>query len=142
VIQTDANGNVFVNPSGAVSGSGIGQLLTGTATTVGSVDLLAPRGIVDAGDAGIRVAGSLSVAAAKVVGAEHSCVCGVATGMSVSDAGVLAGAAAAGNNVAAAAARSADQFARDVGSSSNPGLSPIRQPMPSFIRVEVLGVGE
>ncbi|HVW65277.1 MAG TPA: filamentous hemagglutinin family protein [Nitrosospira sp.] len=142
VIQTDANGNVFVNPSGAVSGSGIGQLLTGTATTVGSVDLLAPRGIVDAGDAGIRVAGNLNVAAVQVVGADNIRVGGVATGTPVSDAGVLAGAATAGNNVAAAAARSADQFARDVGSSSNPGLSPIRQPMPSFIRVEVLGVGE
>ena len=144
VIQTDANGNVFVNPSGAVSGSGIGQLLTttGTGTVLGSVDLLAPKGIVDAGDAGIRVAGNLNVAAVQVVGADNIRVGGVATGTPVSDAGVLAGAATAGSNVAAAAARSVDQFARDVGSSNNPALSNTRQPMPSLIRVEVLGVGD
>jgi hypothetical protein len=142
VIQTDANGNVFVNPSGAVSGSGIGQLLTGAATAVGSVDLLAPRGIVDAGDAGIRVAGNLNVAAVQVVGADNIRVGGIATGTPVSDAGVLAGAATAGSNVAAAAARSVDQFARDAGSTNNPSLSSKRLPMPSLIRVEVLGVGD
>ena len=142
VIQTDANGNVFVNPSGAVSGSGIGQLLTNARATVGSVDLLAPKGIVDAGDAGIRVAGNLNVAAVQVVGADNIRVGGVATGTPVSDSGVLAGAAAAGSSVAAAATRSVDQMSRDVGSNSNAGLSNTRQQMPSFIRVEVMGLGE
>lgn len=142
VIQTDANGNVFVNPSGAVSGSGIGQLLTTARTTVGSVDLLAPRGIVDAGDAGIRVAGNLNVAAVQVVGADNIRVGGVATGTPVSDSGVLAGAAAAGSSVAAAATRSVDQMSRDVANNPNAGLSNTRQLMPSLIRVEVLGLGE
>ncbi len=142
VIQTDANGNVFVNPSGAVSGSGIGQLLTSARTTVGSVDLLAPKGIVDAGDAGIRAAGNLNVAAVQVVGADNIRVGGVATGTPVSDSGVLAGAAAAGSSVGAAVARSADEFGRDVASNNNTGLSNTRQSMPSFIRVEVLGLGK
>ena len=142
VIQTDANGNVFVNPSGAVSGSGIGQLLTTTRTAVGSVDLLAPRGIVDAGDAGIRVAGNLNVAAVQVVGADNIRVGGVATGTPVADSGALAGAAAAGSNAAAAATRSADQLGRDVGSNNSTGMPNTRQLLPSFIRVEVLGLGE
>ncbi|PTR08034.1 filamentous hemagglutinin family protein [Nitrosospira sp. Nsp5] len=142
VIQTDANGNIFVNPSGAVSGSGIGQLLTGAGTTVGSVDLLAPRGIVDAGDAGIRVAGNLNVAAVQVVGADNIRVGGVATGTPVSDSGVLAGAAAAGSSVGASVTRTVDDFGRGAASTNNSGLSNTRQLMPSFIRVEVLGLGE
>jgi hypothetical protein len=133
---------VFVNPSGAVSGSGIGQLLTTTRTAVGSVDLLAPRGIVDAGDAGIRVAGNLNVAAVQVVGADNIRVGGVATGTPVADSGALAGAAAAGSNAAAAATRSADQLGRDVGSNNSTGMPNTRQLLPSFIRVEVLGLGE
>lgn len=142
VIQTDANGNIFVNPSGAVSGSGIGQLLTGAGTTVGSVDLLAPRGIVDAGDAGIRVAGNLNVAAVQVVGADNIRVGGVATGTPVSDSGVLAGAAAAGSSVGASVTRTVDDFGRGAASTNNSSLSNTRQLMPSFIRVEVLGLGE
>jgi hypothetical protein len=142
VIQTDANGNIFVNPSGAVSGSGIGQLLTGAGTTVGSVDLLAPRGIVDAGDAGIRVAGNLNVAAVQVVGADNIRVGGVSTGTPVSDSGVLAGAAAAGSNVGASVTRTVDDFGRSAANNNNSSLSSTRQLMPSFIRVEVLGLGE
>ncbi|KIO50353.1 filamentous haemagglutinin family protein [Nitrosospira sp. NpAV] len=142
VIQTDANGNIFVNPSGAVSGSGIGQLLTGTTTTVGSVDLLAPRGIVDAGDAGIRVAGNLNVAAVQVVGADNIRVGGVATGTPVSDSGALAGAAAAGSSVGASVTRTVDEFGRGAASNNNSGFSNTRQLLPSFIRVEVLGLGE
>jgi hypothetical protein len=42
---------MFVNPSGAVSGSGIGQIADNDQNGCWSVDLLAPRGIVDAGDA-------------------------------------------------------------------------------------------
>ncbi|SFW10905.1 filamentous haemagglutinin family protein [Nitrosovibrio sp. Nv17] len=141
VIQTDANGNIFVNPSGAVSGSGIGQLLTGGGTAVGSVDLLAPRGIVDAGDAGIRVAGNLNVAAVQVVGADNIRVGGVSTGTPVSDSGVLASAAAAGSSVGASVARSTDDFGRDMASSSA-SLSNTRDLLPSFIRVEVLGLGK
>ena len=86
------------------------------------MDLLAPRGIVDAGDAGIRVAGNLNVAAVQVVGADNIRVGGVATGTPVADSGALAGAAAAGSNAAAAATRSADQLGRDVGSNNSTGM--------------------
>ena len=69
VIETDANGNLFVDPSNAVSGSGIGQLLTTPGVKAGLVNLIAPKGDVNAGDAGIRVAGNLNIAAVQVIGA-------------------------------------------------------------------------
>ncbi len=46
------NGNTFVNPSNAVVGSGIGQLLTSADSKAGLVNLMAPKGVINAGDAG------------------------------------------------------------------------------------------
>ena len=119
IISTDANGNLFVNPSGSVSGSGIGQLLTSPDIRPGLVNLIAPKGAVNAGDAGIRVAGNLNIAAVQVIGASNITVSGTATGVPVSDAGALAGALSGANSLGGASSSAVDQLNQTLGTASN-----------------------
>lgn len=62
---------IILDTSNSVSGSGIGVLLGKDGIEAGSVDLIAPKGAVIAGDAGIRALGDIYLAAAKVVGADN-----------------------------------------------------------------------
>lgn len=77
----NASGQLVITVTGATSGSGIGALLTGPGQVPGNVDLIAPVGIVDAGDAGIRAAGNLNIAAATVLNAANIQVGGSSTGV-------------------------------------------------------------
>ncbi|HEV7442427.1 MAG TPA: filamentous hemagglutinin family protein, partial [Steroidobacteraceae bacterium] len=65
-VSVDASGKVTINFTGAVSGSGIRTILTEPGITPGNVDLIAPVGFVNAGDAGVGSAGNLNIAAAHV----------------------------------------------------------------------------
>jgi hypothetical protein len=141
VIQTDANGNLFVNPSNAVSGSGIGQLLTVPGITAGLVNLIAPKGVVNAGDAGIRVAGNLNIAAVQVIGAGNITVVGTATGVPVSQAGALAGALSGANSLGDASKNAVDQLAQDIGAAANyQQLTDSLQPTFIVVKMFCLGV--
>jgi hypothetical protein len=141
VIETDADGNLFVNPSNAVSGSGIGQLLTTPGITAGLVNLIAPKGDVNAGDAGIRVAGNLNIAAVQVIGAGNITVVGTATGVPVSEAGAFAGALSGANSLGDASKSAVDQLAQDVGSASNfQQLNDSLQPTFIVVKMFCLGV--
>jgi filamentous hemagglutinin len=140
VIETDANGNLFVNPSNAVSGSGIGQLLTTAGDTAGLVNLIAPKGDVNAGDAGIRVAGNLNIAAVQVIGAGNITVVGTATGVPVSEAGAFAGALSGANSLGDTSKNVVDQLAQDIGGATNfQQLNDSLQP--SFIVVKMFCLG-
>jgi hypothetical protein len=95
------------------------------------MDLLAPNGKVDAGDAGIRVAGNLNVAAAEVIGVENIQVSGgKSAGVPTVEAPNV-GALTSASAVAKAAAQE--------------GVGPAAQPrttladLPSIITVEVVG---
>jgi len=140
VIQTDANGNLYVDPSNAVSGSGIGQLLTVPGIKAGLVNLIAPKGAVNAGDAGIRVAGNLNIAAVEVIGAGNITVAGTATGVPVSQAGAFAGALSGANSLGDASKNVVDQLSQDLGTSAsydqmNDTL------LPTFINVKLFCLG-
>jgi filamentous hemagglutinin len=119
VIQTDSSGNLFVNPSSSVSGSGIGQLLTSPDVKPGLVNLIAPKGAVNAGDAGIRVAGNLNIAAVQVIGASNITVSGTATGVPVSEAGALSGALSGANALGGASNTAVDQLNQTLGAAGN-----------------------
>ncbi len=54
---------------GEVSGAGISTVPAIPGVPAGNVDLIAPRGTVDAGAAGIRVSGNLNIAALQVLNA-------------------------------------------------------------------------
>jgi filamentous hemagglutinin len=140
VIATDTNGNLFVDPSNAVSGSGIGQLLTTPGIKAGLVNLIAPKGVVNAGDAGIRVAGNLNIAAVQVIGAGNISVVGTSTGVPVSDAGALAGALSGANALGDASKSAVDQLAQNIGTAANyQQLTDSLQP--TFITVKMFCLG-
>jgi hypothetical protein len=141
VIETDANGNLFVDPSNAVSGSGIGQLLTTPGVKAGLVNLIAPKGAVNAGDAGIRVAGNLNIAAVEVIGAANITVAGTSTGVPVSSAGALAGALSGANSLGDASNSALQQVSESLGASTNyQQLTQSLQPIFIVVKLFCLGV--
>jgi filamentous hemagglutinin family protein len=140
VIETDANGNLFVDPSNAVSGSGIGQLLTVPGIQPGLVNLIAPKGDVNAGDAGIRVAGNLNIAAVQVIGASNIQVAGTATGVPTSEAGAFAGALSGANSLSDASKSVVSELSQDLSSATNyQQLTESLQP--TFITVKLFCLG-
>ncbi|MCW5623139.1 MAG: filamentous hemagglutinin family protein [Burkholderiales bacterium] len=141
VIQTDASGNVFVNPSGAVSGSGIGQLLTRSDITAGYVDLIAPLGEVNAGDAGIRVAGDLNIAALRVVGADNIRVGGSTSGVPTGNTGALSGSLSNASSTNEAGRGAVDQMARKLSDAAAETQTLRESFKPSFITVKLFCVG-
>lgn len=71
----------YIDSKAQVSGAGIAALQTMVGEKSGDVYLVAPRGTVDAGDAGIRVAGNIYVAAQRVAGADNFQVQGNSVGV-------------------------------------------------------------
>ncbi|QNK65733.1 filamentous haemagglutinin family protein [Variovorax sp. PAMC26660] len=126
-VLTDPDGVTVVREKSDMSGSGIGTVGDG------DVDLVAPRGIINAGDAGVRVAGNLNLIATQVLNADNIQVKGESKGIPVAAAvniGALTTASAAASQ-AAMAAQEAVQRER----------SAARQAMPSVFTVRVLGFG-
>lgn len=91
VVRVDASGNVTVEFADAIAGSGIRGILTDETLDPGDVDLVAPTGEVNAGDAGIGSAGNINIAAPIVVGVDNIQVGGVSTGVPTDGGGLAAG---------------------------------------------------
>lgn len=128
----DANHYCTVDTRGQVTGAGIATLQSVPGVPIGTINLIAPRGTVDAGDAGIR-AGNLNVAALRVVNADNIQVTGKASGIPLVQA-VNTGALTA----ASAAASAATQVAQDIAKNNASGVSPRRW----TISVQVEGFGD
>jgi filamentous hemagglutinin len=112
-ILVDPSGRVTLDFSGAVAGSGIRGILTGEGIDPGDVDLMAPAGTIDAGDAGIGSAGLLNVAAKNVAGlGNFDAPLSLGVPPEVSNLGAMLGGAAA---VAASASSAATDAATDSG---------------------------
>src|SRR6202034_4166354 len=71
VLIDPQSADVQTDLGGLATGGGIGVLATVAGVPPGSVDLIAPVGTVDAGDAGIRATGSVNIAAAVVLNASN-----------------------------------------------------------------------
>lgn len=72
--------SVQTDLAGLATGGGIGVLASVAGIEPGDVDLIAPAGIIDAGDAGIRVSGNINLAAVQVVNAGNISAGGTSTG--------------------------------------------------------------
>jgi len=148
----DLNGNIVgfkVVIAASATGSGIQTLTSdpdglGPATMppAGDIALFAPAGSIDAGEAGIRSGGNISINAQVVRNASEISASGSSQGVPQVPTGSLASSLAAsgsGSNPAAQseerAARAAEQAARQAGAAQ-------RTARPTILSVEVLGFGE
>ncbi|AHF90309.1 hemagglutinin [Opitutaceae bacterium TAV5] len=130
----DNYGNVTLSPTVPSSGAGIATLNPIPEVPPGDVDLIAPLGTIDVGEAGIRVSGNINLAALQIINAANIQVQGNATGIPVAAMPNL-GAITAASNTANAATAGAMEAAAEARRSPAPPV------MPSIIEVEVLGYG-
>ncbi|BCG25060.1 hypothetical protein TUM18999_32510 [Pseudomonas tohonis] len=126
-------GNVTLSPTVPSTGAGIATLAPIAEVPPGDIDLLAPLGTIDAGEAGIRVSGNVNIAALQVVNAANIQVQGKSSGVPVV-AAVNTGALSSASSAASSASDAAEGVARDQQAAS-------RQRQPSIFTVQVLGFG-
>jgi filamentous hemagglutinin len=126
--------DVKIDLAGLATGGGIGVLETVSGVPPADVDLIAPAGIIDAGDAGIRVSGNLNLAAVQIINASNISVGGASVGVPTIAAPNI-GSLTSASNTAAATSNAAQQVANQ-----NTGPAP-QEDVPSIIDVEVLGYG-
>jgi hypothetical protein len=129
--------------AGLATGGGIGVLAAVAGVTAGNVDLIAPIGFIDAGDAGIRSTGNLNLAAKEILNADNILVGGIAVGAPPAAPPAAAPAAAppasappAGANSAAAA----NNNTADTASRNNAAAGQGDQ-APSIFSIDILGYG-
>ncbi|VFR16913.1 Filamentous haemagglutinin family outer membrane protein associated with VreARI signalling system [plant metagenome] len=130
----DPVGNVALAPQVPATGAGIATLAPIPEVAPGSVDLIAPLGTIDAGEAGIRSSGSVNVAALHVANAANIQAQGEVVGIPMAVAvnvGALTSASAAAASATTAAQETAQRARADA-----------RQNLPSIISVQILGFGE
>jgi hypothetical protein len=131
-VQTDFETVTRVFEKADIAGSGIGTVIGFTGVEEGDVHLIAPQGTVNAGDAGVRVSGNLTVAAQVVLNADNFDVAGEVKGVPQETAPVSlkvdsgSEGQKAASEAAAAATRQASRRQDD---------------LPSIITVEVIGYG-
>jgi hypothetical protein len=146
VISTDADANTTIEVKGSAAGSGIraqtydldGPTGSLNAPRLGDVALIAPRGVLNAGEAGIG-AGNFIGVATVVLGANNITVAGTSSGIPVANTSSLAGSLAGTTNTAADATKS---IASDVGRQANQNaVQPTQNLIPSIISVDVISIG-
>jgi hypothetical protein len=138
-INVDSNGRIQLSFPAALTGSGIQTLATSAGRKPGDVDLFAPRGVVNAGDAGI-VAGNLTIAATAVLGADNISVSGVSVGVPVDTGGFAA--ALTGVSAVASSATNAAEDTVNPSREAQQSSTPLADQALGFLDVFVTGFGE
>jgi hypothetical protein len=126
-------GNVSLSPAVPSTGAGIATLNPIPEVPAGDIDLIAPLGTIDAGEAGIRVSGNINIAALRVVNAANIQTQGKSSGVPVS-AAVNTGAMTSASAAGAAASQAAEDAARSQQAAAKQGRA-------SIVTVEVLSFG-
>lgn len=122
------DGQIFLDASNSVSGSGIGALASRDDTPASDMSLFAPQGTIDAGDAGLRSTGNITLGARTILNAAN-----IQAGGSVSGAPAPAAAAAP---VAAMASPTSKE---DRMLEESPSAAGNRNGAQGMLTVEVLG---
>ncbi len=135
VLVDSQSANVQTDLAGLATGGGIGVLETVVGAPPGDVDLIAPVGTVNAGDAGIRASGNVNVAAAQVLNASNIQAGGSKSGVPSTATPNIAAAVAASN------AAGSSQNAATAGANQQQTTASAGQDLPSIITVQVIGFG-
>lgn len=136
VLIDPQSGDVQTDLAGLATGGGIGVLDTVSGVTPGNVDLIAPAGSIDAGDAGIRASGNLNVSALAVLNSSNIQVGGASVGTPVAvTASINLGILATTSSIVGATNAATEQ------SLVQPQPQTNAVELPSFITVEVIGYG-
>ncbi len=136
VVIDPQSASVATDLAGLATGGGIGVLATVAGVDPGDVDLIAPSGIIDAGDAGIRVSGNINLAALQVVNAGNISAGGASTGAPAAPAAPNVAAATTAANTTAAATQNVE-----TGRGNSEEEAPAMVETPSLVTVEVIGYG-
>lgn len=137
----DERGNFVAEPPIAVSGSGIRNFAP-PGVAPGTLYLFAPRGVIDAGDAGIGSAGNIVLGATDVIGADNIDVGGLAVGVPTTDTGSIAAGLSGLGDVAASATKATEKAtAAAAAAEAAASAEAAEQTQLSIISVKVLGFG-
>ncbi|MGI9212375.1 MAG: filamentous hemagglutinin family protein [Methylococcaceae bacterium] len=141
LVSFDEQGNLQIIYPPAVSGSGIRTASSNPAISPGNVILAAPRGVVDAGEAGIG-GNNIIIAANAVIGASNIDVGGSSVGVPTTSVSIPVGAAGAAA-AAASAAQSAQQSVAANNDKSQAAQSATNKtPILNSLDIEVVGFGD
>jgi filamentous hemagglutinin len=131
-------GNVTLVFDAGVAGSGIRTIQTSSTEAAGSVNLIAPVGAINAGDAGIGAAGNINLSALVVTGASNINFGGTATGVPPAVSGLTASLSGA----ASAASSATTSATAGLENSGSKEAAPITEAAVSWLDVFVTGLGE
>lgn len=138
VVVDTTSADVSTDLGGLATGGGIGVLASVEGIEPANVYLIAPKGTVDAGDAGIQATGDIKIAAAAVLNADNISAGGTKSGVPtapVTAAPNVSG-LTSGSSSTAAASSAADSVANQGAKQSQETVE-----APSIITVDVLGYG-
>jgi filamentous hemagglutinin family protein len=138
VVIDTTSADVATDLGGLATGGGIGVLASVEGVAPGNVNLIAPEGTVDAGDAGIQATGNINIAAAVVLNADNISAGGTSTGVPSAPTAAAPNISGltSGSSSSAAASTAAESVAGQGSQQSQQTID-----TPSIITVEVLGYG-
>lgn len=139
VISFDESGNLKIEFPPIVSGSGIRTAASSNGVQPGDVFLFAPRGVIDAGEAGIG-GNNVFIVATAVLGANNIQVSGVGTGVPVAASGSVAAGLTGTSNMTASVSQMAESSINTNG--NNDRASAMKNAVLGMLSVELLGFGE
>lgn len=142
LVAVDLKTGAFsLDASGSIVGSGIQALQANKNVAAGSIDLYAPTGEINAGDAGINSAGNIFLGAPRVVGGDNISFGGTSVGVPVA---VPAPVTITGIGNMQDAAKAANEATQNMSNAND--MEKIKQNLenfkPTFLSVEVIGLGD
>ncbi len=134
VLVDPQSGDIKTDLAGLATGGGIGVLESVAGVPPSDIDLIAPAGTIDAGDAGIRVSGNLNLAAVQVINASNISAGGTSSGVPTVAAPNIGALTTASNSTAAV-----NNAASGVANQNRDAATV--QEAPSIITADVVGYG-
>jgi len=138
VLIDNNSAEVQTDLGGLATGGGIGVLASVEGVEPGAVNLIAPQGTVDAGDAGIRATGDINISAVRVLNADTIQAGGTTSGVPSAPPAAIPNVSGLSSGASSSAA--ALSSASEVADMARPAPSNVEE-TPSLITVEVLGYG-